>query len=594
MPIAGPIGDPQLYTVSDLTTSPQVLTARRDQPLFGAHLRVSVQWDSNAAYLNDLRQGLINASNYLYDAGDGQFFIQWIDLMDAGSMWYEAGLRVCTDSQEWPHTLAWNYMYVSRFWDGNQGHSGNWSESDGYRALIHEFGYFALGLYDEYEDRDGDKGYGAHCAEVAASRTEPYRSSIMNYQCNTTEFCSRAESDHQHYYLTEQDYENNGESCWQTMKRYYTDSSSPARWILTSPDDRHAILPGPDRIPEPAWMSVNVADIDRGVCQPFVVHAINDDGSPRVGADLDLESGGDSIDEGITDNNGDLVILGARPGDQVVLDCGFMCSGSVSVPNPCPAPAAAAAPNGIAAPAVQLVVQQEPFEMAIGVAPLGAGQVRVEVSPTTTLLAPPLVEVLQENATPITLTMALIPGTGRYAGTATLNAQAAPWGNVKAAATGGSGKSATASVLFNVQSGGPDTRLELMSGDDRFEINLLKGALLQPAEVGVEAGNMPGAAPEGLVPLSDAYRVRLSSGQAALTVSCQVRLRYDPGYMAEMDPDSLVIYHWDAAAGKWLPDGGALDRDFSTVYARSTSLGPFALFGKPGSAKKVYLPVVLR
>ena len=63
--------------------------------------------------------------------------------------------------------------------------------------------------------------------------------------------------------------------------------------------------------------------------------------APRVGADLDLESGGGSMDEGITDSNGDLVILGALPGDTIVLDCGVFCSAEVTVPNPCPAPAAA-------------------------------------------------------------------------------------------------------------------------------------------------------------------------------------------------------------------------------------------------------------
>ena len=125
---------PQLYTISDLAASPQVLTVRRDQPLFGANLRVSVQWDASAAFLADLRQGLINASNYLYDAGDGQFFTRtgatWRTRAAGGT---ESDLRMCTDTEEWPNAYhlmgsdsihGWTAIYTGRFFDGHTGSPG--------------------------------------------------------------------------------------------------------------------------------------------------------------------------------------------------------------------------------------------------------------------------------------------------------------------------------------------------------------------------------------------------------------------------------------------------------------------------------------
>ena len=62
----------------------------------------------------------------------------------------------------------------------------------------------------------------------AADREEPYRSSIMDSQYDATEFCSDAEADHHHYYLTEQDYEHDGESCWQTLERMHSDRPAGA------------------------------------------------------------------------------------------------------------------------------------------------------------------------------------------------------------------------------------------------------------------------------------------------------------------------------------------------------------------------------
>ena len=116
----------------------------------------------------------------------------------------------------------------------------------------------------------------------------------------------------------------------------------------------------------------------------------------------------------------------------------------------------------------------------------------------------------------VTPTMALISG-GRYAGTATLSPDwQRPGATCGRSPRARGGQSATSWVQFKIDSGGPDQRLELMSGDDQFEINLLAGAP-DAGDRGRRGGrHMPAAAPAGLVPLSDAYRIRLSSGQTAL------------------------------------------------------------------------------
>ncbi|MGB9578101.1 MAG: FG-GAP-like repeat-containing protein, partial [Halothiobacillaceae bacterium] len=163
-------GTPQLFEVNNINTE-QVLTVRKNQPLVGMHVLVSVEWDANSMYLDGLRQGLESASAYLYDVGDGQFFWEVIEIRDNRSRWAEADIRIHASNQVWPCADVWGitagtdaHIYMGRYFDGNSSNTGEWIYSNGFRTFIHEFGHYGLGLWDEYLDRDGNKTSDAYCA----------------------------------------------------------------------------------------------------------------------------------------------------------------------------------------------------------------------------------------------------------------------------------------------------------------------------------------------------------------------------------------------------------------------------------------------
>jgi len=241
-------GTTQLHAIT--STAEQILTVRKNQALIGFHLVVSVEWDATTPYLNNLEQGLENASEYLYDATDGQFFWESIELKDNSVDLANADMRVYASNQAWPSAHvgairegAGRLIKVGRLFNGSSSNSGQWTQANGFRTLIHEFGHY-LGLWDEYLDRTGQRASSAFCASnfnpSATDHSE--QASIMYSQYESTEFCSRADSTHTHRSQTQHDAESGGESTWETLERLYKDSTSPARWTLRSPDDRSTIV----------------------------------------------------------------------------------------------------------------------------------------------------------------------------------------------------------------------------------------------------------------------------------------------------------------------------------------------------------------
>lgn len=587
-------GTPQLFTVNNINIE-QVLTVRKNQPLIGKHVLVVVEWDANNAYLTDLRQGLENASAYLYDVGDGQFFWEVIEIRDNRSRWADADIRIHASNQVWPCASVWGitggtdkHIYMGRHFNGSTSNAGAWVLSNGFRTFIHEFGHYGLGLWDEYLDRSGNKSSDAYCATNFNTTPQERRASIMYYQYTSTELCSDFDPNHHHRTQTYHDYRTSGESTWETVLRRFRDSSSPERWTLRSPVERGAIIPGPNAIPVEDWLQVYVTNFDTGVCAPFeIVATYVGSGAPVDGGDVVVDRPGPDLEQGKTNEHGRITVYGAHNGETVrVTKDG--ASGSMTV---------SCTPAG-AMTLQSLILTPDPFTLQVHIVPLSTQSMRVEVKASVALAGNPNVSVWQAGADDaIIVSMTYNAGTGWYSGVANLNLALETQGTVQIAATNMSAQTVYRSVAFDIEAVPVDEITMLASADDNFRLVLPIGALSGQVVVSIQRTTTGSSTQGDLQRVSASYEVLVSSGQYTLHVPATIHMRYHAEQLEGVRPETLQIYRWDEATGRWVSVGGTVDHDFNMVSTQVDQLSVFAILGEVSGmppAQKLYLPVMLK
>lgn len=139
------------------------LTAINGEPLFRSALYlfnviVALEWQPSAATCQQIRVAMQRASDFLYDVTNGymafgQIVIGGPALLDGADIQVLASNRV--------HPRAWNNglhedrkfkgIRVGRgIWQKDLGLLSTWDAPEGYRALIHEWGHYALNINDGY------------------------------------------------------------------------------------------------------------------------------------------------------------------------------------------------------------------------------------------------------------------------------------------------------------------------------------------------------------------------------------------------------------------------------------------------------------
>lgn len=141
-------------------------TTESDEPLFQKHIYffnviVALEWQPTKRYLRQLRAAFQNASDFLYDVTDGymafgQVVIGGMELMECADIQIMASNRF--HPRSWVNGLNEPTKYtpirVGRgIWHKNRRVSIPWDEPEGYRALVHEWAHYALGLRDEYLEK---------------------------------------------------------------------------------------------------------------------------------------------------------------------------------------------------------------------------------------------------------------------------------------------------------------------------------------------------------------------------------------------------------------------------------------------------------
>lgn len=214
-------------------------------------MKVSIEWDiiptdaseKGPSFVNHLVAGLRKASEYLFDATDGQMCFGKIAIYDNKEHWTDCDLRIHEETDAntildvaWPHTspsLEWAWppiithiemgrKWIYQGWSVFDAWDQDWPSTvqPAYRILIHEFGHFKLGLLDEYmhDPLSYDMGQIADMIINNNLGTAHCAPSLMDDETFTNEFCNPVNHDPDKDTWQELIY---GKSCWSVIKENY-------------------------------------------------------------------------------------------------------------------------------------------------------------------------------------------------------------------------------------------------------------------------------------------------------------------------------------------------------------------------------------
>lgn len=589
-------GNPGLHTVTDLNAT-QVLTAAQSNALVGFNIVVSVEWDASAAYLNDLHQGFQNASDYLYDATDGQMFFERVTIYDDRGHWADADYWIQATNQlrASASVEGWSTLDGHAFFGRATYGGGTW-EGRGFHTYIHEFGHYGLGLYDSYfyYDANGDKQNSACTSAAVLTNTTPQvNATVMYAQHSTTEFAMQGVVGLWSPQCAQtRQWQVHGESDWETMVEYYGDTEVPTRWQFVTPADRGGVVAGPGNIPVTEWMTSTVSDASTDTCFVDPTYRITRGGVPITDTNVFLLKTDYTIYQGKTDTAGEITVLGASNGDVLLfmIQEEFVCRQKevvVSCASTPDVPDAAADP-------IEVVLEETPFTLHISVIPTPVDyQAQVQVKASTTLSGTPQAKIFQlGSSTPISVALAYDSSAGVYTGTADLDPSLSLAGNV--GVTAQDTMSHTLQVfntfgLFPVTASGDAVAY---SGDGLVELYLPEGSLSGDAYVSFVPDAAVGPPPGGLIILSGPYSVQASPG-VTLSNDVGLSLKYldTGGTLDGIDPSTAQIYRWDAGTEQWVPLTSSVLDGRAEVSTAIDAFGTYAVMAAEPQYP-VYLPVV--
>ena len=589
------------------------LVVRKERPLVLFNLVVSIEWDADEAYMQEIERAVRRASDYIYDLTDGQMAFQQVAIYDNGKNWANADIQIFTKNTVHPHAYISgitssdrsHVIRLGRGWDGNSGNQGPWDQPAGYRTLAHEFGHYAFHLYDEYFAYIFD-GNGNLAGETTAYCPMPYQdlpendtisASAMYYQYGTTEFSAQnilgMWSDACKH--TAQYQLNSGESAWETLARTYADTASPPRWELVTPLKTGNVLAGPVDLPSglPDWPVV-ASHPEGNSAPPRHLTVYDPQGQPYGGAIVALYKDTKVIGQGLTDHNGTLNIYGVAEGDKIrasSFDSGLHGIHTVSAEELTLSltPVRSSARRTIRAAESQTVETVPYLYTQITANPNSTSSDQIDLFISVYNFensAAPEILVTEPGSTsghaPL-LNYSSI--TGSYEGQITFSATERGMGRIRVIG-GIHGNTINLHSTYRLQKVSKDRVHDVYSNDGNLHLHLEPNSF--PASeayfVVMPIGAVPGPLPEGLTLVGDPYNISLSGAVAALEKPGILTLRYDTAVVNQVvTPSNLKIYRWEAdgnGGGHWRPVAGELDQEHKTIAASLKPLGIYALLAK--------------
>lgn len=292
-------------TVVTAPSNRQTIQISSRNAVIGFNLVASVEYNATAQNLDEIRQGFINASEFLADVTDGQMVLENVSLYDDNKYFANADVRFY--ESQWPCGSPAAKASVQEPWGHIELPGGMfktpWNQPTAYRTLVHEFGHYGIGAYDEYLNDD----HKSKCSLDQAAVPETHRASIMDRQYEATEFCGDAN----HNADTDQGRLNH-KSVWGTLVDHWQDADV----ALKTPMTRGGTNPGPTSMPCMFRTQVRIEESTAEVC-PGVWSQVVAGRWPIEGVDATLFHGDREYYLGSTNADGKVVAYGAAAGDRI-------------------------------------------------------------------------------------------------------------------------------------------------------------------------------------------------------------------------------------------------------------------------------------
>jgi len=276
-------------------------------------LFVSVEWDAPRAYLEQIVLGIRRAAEFLYVVTDGQVTFGRVVVADAAENWNAADLYDWANNLVHPNAsvngIRHRYDPVSAPWNtamnfGRQW-AATWDTLGLYSTVVHEFGHYGFGLFDEYLGAPQGSHRGLSYAEMCRC--------FMGYQYADHKACW--EGNHQAY--TNQGLWNRC-SCWEQIERWHEGPRSGFQVPITTPRERGGVVP-PDFVSSVGEeLRARVHDHDTGAFDARLT--LGGPFGSALGGVLvyaDLEAEGRTMYQGATSSGGTMQLMGVHVGDRV-------------------------------------------------------------------------------------------------------------------------------------------------------------------------------------------------------------------------------------------------------------------------------------
>ncbi len=599
-------------------TSPIDLSLRHT--LYRYDLGIATEWDipTGDAYWSDLATALQDASNYLFNASDGQIALGRVVIYDAHQRWDDVDVHILHSVH--PHADTGQFMDCDD-WSDNEHFYVEQTLSSGWPATFaHEFGHYALNLKDEYETVIG--GY-ARLDQLKRDQPLRYPSNFgfMDVETGTTEMSSRND------YLTNYDYgcawiscweveteqlSVRGKSCWEQLEGQlegdsgYADIVTPqAGWFVngasTSPDRAgptafiglfgYGIDNGGTRLPP--TIEVEIADAGPGSFSSTV--RVSDERGPAAGARVYGRRGETLTFLGETDPRGWLHAVGLKEGDAL---SAYLRTGTRTRHG-----ALAGLTSRDAGSELALRLSDEPEggeAESSAPAERGAGAdgpgASVSLAPTGTtadagfeidvwadesLADEPTVTCFCGSAVTM-ISMEYVPSEDRWTGTYAFDLDDPLFdrtGTLEIWLEGTSGGTSIFTTAFVVDEAEASAYYEAHLGSSELNV---PGDELESTQLVIAASSNAvahGAAAQGLLQVSDLYAVHLVADDVFAGAG-GMNLAYDDSLLAGIDETTLAAFRWNEVTRTWDPllDGLVSTRS-NVVSAPVPGGGVYAVLG---------------
>jgi len=604
------------------------------------NLVAAFQWDISPDQFQSFKTALQKVANYMYDISDGQAVLDTVAVYDEGytmantPLWAAADMKIhavdfmgtgayavpgyipsgtdCrsggtyyprayyTDPDHGPSNIVSTVTFGVNWSIPHVGYDGIESFYPGVKALTHELAHYLLYLGDEYRDRyDGRL---QHCAGTVPA---------TDFGIMDSRFClnnpigaeMNGEMSSQHTYTTAGSHFTHQwcwheQPCWETFESFHQvgswqDCHNPAASFpfanIVRPQEQEPVVDvftGPNNDldhPDVDWSNaITVRDMTGAYAsldRQWSLIGVNVIG--RVEVSLQKHNGGVVIDQGVTTESGEIILVGTQASDiaRALWTDPFgvrMQVAEWTIENG----AAFATRSAAATPMVEIVPHQP---LAISLKGIGSQSFQFVADGNSSFASPPSIDVLGDYGSRVTEPLNWT-GNGYESSSGIAGDER---GRILLKATDDSAHSFVIPIAYQWTSAGPGSRVLHLDSDDRlFSMDFdsvstsLPSVLVSRYRYLVPRNGLP----ETGVFSSAIYSVTAYPGIDSLTGDNYVTISYSGPDSLQASALNMAIYWWNSTARNWetLPTL-VLDTAGHFLEAKTSRLGLFMLAASPKS-----------